>query len=1038
MLFILNGEHVKIEFSFYYHSLNFKNYSEKLIYRRAHYLIDMKKEKNEIKFTSNDLLNKIIPLEYRKFKQQNPKIDNGNLWKLWNEPIFDIIRFKDDEIEGYFTNFNLLLKNSNFKEIVKNKLNIEINTPTDLNKLIKFINRNIIKKILNSNIKKDEINLFIKFIQDLFLKRLKIRSLNRESLLEKILESSYPIEPFPKKQNLLILAREWNSWYPSSFRVSGGCYLFNLNREIIIIDPGFNTLDILIKNNFDIRLIRHIFITHFHPDHFESLTGLLTRLTSKENKLKVYLNSTSFKQFQIYSKNFTEFIELKPNMLLKIVSDSEYEDFDVNLKVTKAYHKEIGGSMNSIGLKFKLKNKDCNYKIGFMSDTDGLIDYIEEYYNEYKDCNVIIPHLGAIHKEPIGNKHLYLTGVKNFLEKLKEKNYIIFLGEFGLELGSNEDFFKGISHFISDNLSYDILMKNIYTLLFPTEKDQFGGDEQLILDLFTSKFESFIKKINKSYLVKSLELLLPFLVITKENRNLNEDDFQVYVLNMIKKAIDKIIIKFEEDYFRNVFWTFLKKFLFQADLNNDYEKLLDEITEKWEISELKSNFETFTEKFFPYLTDEFKNSFFWTLLNSIPPLFKIHKNSKIDHFLHNIHLEINKTLDAFTPNIINFLGIENNLKSYLKDTQNDNIFAWRAFTIIFYIFLIIQIKNSQKKSKKEILLDGREIISKYFDNISNLKVFPVHSSFQIIFSEKGTRIKGMCKHRHETEIAIDNFNRNWKFISQEGKNEFINVIPKELCNECRYEDYSNPPPQDYPEDMIEAFEIEEARRKESEKRKCEILILLTLDIKDLFNIFNNNDNEGLDYIHSNIICNQIKKIKKTTTFSDEELVLVLLHPKIIIHSEISTFVEENIKNLTDDNIINVLNNIFSNNLPYDDELENLDRNIYLNLLDRDRISKSLLSKISKNIDLNFILKFINYFNDKLTIEKDLKRIKNLVVFKIFKQKFIQIFYPLIESPEEHREIYRELKNSKFDYRVLQQFGYPFNNYARFLSLNMHR
>ncbi|KKN05374.1 hypothetical protein LCGC14_1088050 [marine sediment metagenome] len=537
----------------------------------------MKKEENEIKITSNDLLNKIIPLEYRKFKQQNPKIDNDNLRKLWNEPIFDIIQFRDDEIENYFTNFHLLLENSKFKEIVKKELNIEIKTLIDLNKLIKLINRNTINKILNSNINKDEISLFKEFTQDLFLKKLKIQSLNRESLLEKILESSYPIVPFPKKQNFLILAREWNSWYPSSFQVSGGCYLFNLNREIIIIDPGFNTFDILIRNNFDIRLIRHIFITHFHPDHFESLTGLLTRLTSKDNKLKVYLNSTSFNQFQIYSKNFTEFIELKPKMLLKIVSDSGYHDFDVNLKVTKAYHKEIGGSMNSIGLKFNLKNKDNNYNIGFMSDTDGLIDYIEEYYNEYKDCKIIIPHLGAIHKEPIGNKHLYYAGVKSFLEKLKEKNYIIFLGEFGLELGSNEDFLKGISHFISDNLSYDILMKNIYTLLFPTKKDQFGGDKQLILDLFTRKFESFIKKINKSYLVKSLELLLPFLFITKENRNLNEDDFQAHVLKMIKKAIDKIIIKFEEDYFRNVFWTFLKKFLFQADLNNDYEKLLDEL-----------------------------------------------------------------------------------------------------------------------------------------------------------------------------------------------------------------------------------------------------------------------------------------------------------------------------------------------------------------------------------------------------------------------------------------------------------------------------
>jgi len=106
-----------------------------------------KKKNNEIKFTSNDLLNKIIPPDYRKFKQQNPKIDNDSLWKLWNEPIFNNIGFKDDEIEGYFKDIKLLLRNTSFREIVKNEFNIEINTPTDLNELIKLINRNIINKI---------------------------------------------------------------------------------------------------------------------------------------------------------------------------------------------------------------------------------------------------------------------------------------------------------------------------------------------------------------------------------------------------------------------------------------------------------------------------------------------------------------------------------------------------------------------------------------------------------------------------------------------------------------------------------------------------------------------------------------------------------------------------------------------------------------------------------------------------------------------------------------------------------------------------
>ena len=125
-------------------------------------------------------------------------------------------------------------------------------------------------------------------------------------------------------------------------------------------------------------------------------------------------------------------------------------------------------------------------------------------------------------------------------------------------------------------------------------------------------------------------------------------------------------------------------------------------------------------------------------------------------------------------------------------------------------------------------------------------------------------------------------------------------------------------------------------------------------------------------------------------------------------------------------------------MPYDDDIENLDRNINLNLLDRDKISELLLSKILENIDLKILIKFINYFNDKLITEENLTRIKNLEAFKIFKQKFIQIFYPLIENPEEHRDTYAELKEYKLDYKILQKFGYPFNIYARFLYLNLRR
>ena len=47
------------------------------------------------------------------------------------------------------------------------------------------------------------------------LERLEKRSKYREALLEDIVKKSEPIINFKNKKNFLVLAREWNSWYPS-------------------------------------------------------------------------------------------------------------------------------------------------------------------------------------------------------------------------------------------------------------------------------------------------------------------------------------------------------------------------------------------------------------------------------------------------------------------------------------------------------------------------------------------------------------------------------------------------------------------------------------------------------------------------------------------------------------------------------------------------------------------------------------------------------------------------------------------------------
>jgi len=149
------------------------------------------------------------------------------------------------------------------------------------------------------------------------------RSQNRELLLEKIVKELDPIKNFLDSRNFLIFARQWNSWYPSMLNVRGGCYLFNINKEIIIIDPGFNTLEVIKEKDLDLRLIKHIFITHFHPDHFENLIAIIKRLTSKKNKILVYLNSTAYKQFKIYKMSLIlNYTPLLQKILFRIFAQS--------------------------------------------------------------------------------------------------------------------------------------------------------------------------------------------------------------------------------------------------------------------------------------------------------------------------------------------------------------------------------------------------------------------------------------------------------------------------------------------------------------------------------------------------------------------------------------------------------------------------------------------------------------------------------------------------------------------------------------------
>lgn len=76
------------------------------------------------------------------------------------------------------------------------------------------------------------------------------------------------------KEPLFVVARRWNSWYPSFFDAPGGAYamVFPICKEtrrnrVAVVDPGFRFLKILRELGLSVQDLEACIVTHNHPDH---------------------------------------------------------------------------------------------------------------------------------------------------------------------------------------------------------------------------------------------------------------------------------------------------------------------------------------------------------------------------------------------------------------------------------------------------------------------------------------------------------------------------------------------------------------------------------------------------------------------------------------------------------------------------------------------------------------------------------------------------------------------------------------------------
>jgi len=313
----------------------------------------------------------------------------------------------------------------------------------------------------------------------------------RENFLKSILKGKYTEHSFgygPTKtnQSRFIIARKWNSWYPSYFDIQGGCYAFLLpgmertgvseqsGPSAIVIDPGFKFLEALRQYGVNASDISAIIVTHYHMDHMAGLVEFLTLINEQESGpiCRIYMNETVFESYRSLQTKNVEFCELRADEKILIGRYKRVDGLYECLYLTpfRSHHREMGARSNTLGLLAELcvKNSQIDQKnlatsrIALLGDTDGLPENLEEYAKRLEGNDIIVLHLGTIGKRKIfqrysaGDSHLYDAGVARLLSKIsrfpKSKSPLaVVISEFGFELSRMQNYPRIIKSFAPPN-----------------------------------------------------------------------------------------------------------------------------------------------------------------------------------------------------------------------------------------------------------------------------------------------------------------------------------------------------------------------------------------------------------------------------------------------------------------------------------------------------------------------------------------------------------------------------------------------------------
>ncbi len=580
----------------------------------------------------------------------------------------------------------------------------------------------------------------------------------RENLLNEIMANN---DIFPVKKNpinFLVFGREWNSWYPSLLNVQGGCYFFNINEEIVIIDPGFGTLQLIKNNNLDLRQIHHVFVTHYHPDHCEQLIKILTAL--QKLKLNIYLNPTSYSQFIIFKSENINMVKIEPNTEFKLKFQKENPKYSIKCKIIESFHREIGGFRDAIGLKFSVqRNADHKMnKIGFVSDTDGLDIHIEHYFQNYDDCDILVLHLGSIHKPIKECKHLYLKGTEDLLNKLTS-NKLIIISEFGLELADSKFYYRALNQSLPQHMKFLDLMKEYYELKdeeYNTETDDYSEKLNTLSKIIEFSFNKLLEDVwdHKLYIPLSYELILPFF---------NSDFCNITTIKEFLKNENNKIISYELiDKIHNL----------QNRIYQDFVFLQETIG--------KDNFFDFKP-----IQEKFPHINFLIFKENLKKIFSYFDKISLDKLIKGIRIGLLDNSDRMRA-FHNFgYHVDHNRKySWMFDNSFENM-KFRSFlgsyqlNIVLYGFFLQNLIKIRDSIQDETIIHPREDVCKYLISQTNKSILPGLPTYQILFTDENSPnfyvIKCDCPHFYDSYHAFPLHAEDWN-LARDPKNQEVKLI----------------------------------------------------------------------------------------------------------------------------------------------------------------------------------------------------------------------------------------------------------------------